>query len=503
MMPLINNLQDIKVLNHISNLNFSNHNIQTLFTTFTGTKIIDLLCHLPTNINERILRKEIKDCLGNKLSAIVVEVVSHDRSNKSYHITCSDGKNHMDLVFFNANINYLEKVAMNGVRIAVSGKVEINTTNGITYYQMVHPHHIGIPKSLDKWVGTEATYPLTNGITQRTIQAIIKNALNFIEPLDEWIKDEIKDKYNFPFWHEALKQIHLPKSLKDLSLSNRFRQRLIYDELLANQININLNTLRVEVNQAHALIGTKVLQNQLIDSLKFSLTNDQKKAFKEISEDMGKTNQMVRLLQGDVGCGKTLVAVLAILQAIESGYQAALLVPTEILANQHFANLSKMLKNFNLKVALLTGKEKVKNKKQTITELANGVINLVIGTHSLIQDQVVFSKLGLIIVDEQHRFGVEQRLALVQKGDNPHILSMTATPIPRSLMLAGYGDMNVSFIKEKPANRLPINTKVISLERIDEVIKAIERTIALNNKVYWVCPLIEESEKINVTAVTN
>jgi ATP-dependent DNA helicase RecG len=327
-------------------------------------------------------------------------------------------------------------------------------------------------------------------------------ALEKAPDLPEWNDPAFMKKMNWPSWKEALQRLHHPKSDAECSADTPARQRLAYDEMLANQLAWALTRTRQNTKKGRAQKATGELTNALIKNLPFALTGAQKKSVAEISADMESETRMLRLLQGDVGSGKTLVALLAMLQAVESGAQAALMAPTDLLARQHAKNIGNFLKNLPVNLVMLTGKLNAAEKRDALEKISGGAAHIIIGTHALFQEGVEFQNLGLAVIDEQHRFGVHQRLGLSDKGQHPDILVMTATPIPRTLTLAFYGDMEVSKLDEKPAGRRPIDTRVLPLSRLEEVTEALKRKIKTGEKIYWVCPLVEESELIDLAAAT-
>lgn len=468
---------------------------------FLGERVIDLLWNWPTQTTIRHKHALVKECVPGRLSTLVVEVVKHERTPRMYRIICTDYETQLELIFFNPYVDMLQRLAPAGYHIAVSGRVDQQIYKGTERWQMIHPDHIGPPNTAKDWLGTERIYPLTAKLNQGAMRVMIDESITQIHECDEWIHPELCEKENWPTWAEAMKKVHSPEHPEDLTLKNPARARLVYDEFLAQQVTLQLSRSADMAITTNALPHSQTLQKQFSECLPFQLTEAQKGVVHEIAQDMSSGKQMLRLLQGDVGSGKTVVAIMAMLQALEHGYQAALMVPTDILARQHFQTLQKMLEPMGIQVGLLTAREKAKQREETIEKLRFGKLSIAVGTHAIFQSQVQFHKLGLIVIDEQHRFGVEQRLALSSKGQEPHILSMTATPIPRTLTLVGYGDMDVSLLKEKPKGRQPVATKLVSMERLNEVIQFIDRAIKQNKRVYWICPLIEESEKLELTAV--
>lgn len=330
----------------------------------------------------------------------------------------------------------------------------------------------------------------------------IGHALERTPELSEWIEPSVVERRNWPSWHDALAAAHAPDDDDDLAQDTRTRQRLAYDELLASQVALLLLRRRLRRQKGRPIAGDGTLQAKVTDALPFQLTASQTQALKEIADDMAGPDRMMRLLQGDVGSGKTVVALLAMLNAVETGAQAALMAPTEILARQHFETVSKLAAPAGSEVVLLTGRDKSKARQTALAKIADGSVAITIGTHALFQKDVEFADLALAVIDEQHRFGVHQRITLSAKGRNPDMLVMTATPIPRTLLLAAYGDLDASQLTEKPAGRKPIDTRAAPIGRIEEIVGAVERAVESGARVYWVAPLVEESEVIDLAAAT-
>jgi ATP-dependent DNA helicase RecG len=360
---------------------------------------------------------------------------------------------------------------------------------------MSHPDFMGPLEEMGKWIGAERIYGLTAGLTRSMVASVIDQVIKPSKEMPEWITDS-----TYPSFLSALKNVHQPQVYENLNFTDPSRQRLIFDEFLAYHLGMALSNRRTKPKVISKNTYVPKLAAQLEELLPFKLTNAQISAIAELRGDMQNGQQMVRLLQGDVGSGKTLVAVMAALDVADQGLQTAILVPTEILSRQHAAKIGELLQPLGLTVAMLTGREKGKARDKVIETIKSGEATIVVGTHALLEDSVIFQNLGLVVIDEQHRFGVEQRLALASKSKTAHILSMTATPIPRTLVLANHGDMDVSILNEKPLGRKIIQTKVISVDRLDEVIEQIKAIMSKGRQVYWVCPLIEESEKSDLAA---
>jgi ATP-dependent DNA helicase RecG len=366
---------------------------------------------------------------------------------------------------------------------------------------MAHPDHILGAEEFGRMPLLEPVYPLTEGLSPKLLMKAIHQALEKLPQLPEWQDQSFLSRNQWPSFDEALRALHHPETPAAIAPGSPARRRLAYDELLASQLALSLVRASMKRAAGRKLPGTGEMRAKLIAALPYSLTRAQEEAVRDILRDMASGERMLRLLQGDVGAGKTVVALLALATAVESGAQGALMVPTEILARQHHATLSKLCAAAGIPVVLLTGREKGKAREDILARIASGETRIVIGTHALFQEGVAFHDLGLAVIDEQHRFGVHQRLALQAKaGGATDLLVMTATPIPRTLALTVYGDMDVSKLTEKPAGRLPIDTRVIPLSRMDEVIEGLARSIARGNRAYWVCPLVAESEVVDLAA---
>ncbi len=372
---------------------------------------------------------------------------------------------------------------------------------------MPHPDHVvAVDATQEHCAGAlplhEPLYPLTAGLSNSVLRKAIGEALARLPAFPEWIDDAFRVRNAWPSFAEALQRLHAPKSEADLAPSTPARARLAYDELLANQLALAVIRQRMTKRAGRRLAASGRLRRSIIAKLPFTLTGAQRRALAEIDADLASPNRMLRLLQGDVGSGKTVVALLAMAGAVEAGTQAALMAPTELLARQHMKTIGELGAATGLRIALLTGRERGREREAILTALQDGSIDILIGTHALFQDAIAFRDLGLVVIDEQHRFGVHQRLALQGKGggSGAELLVMTATPIPRTLLLTSYGDMDVSRLDEKPPGRKPVATANVPLERLDEVIGRIGRAVASGTQVYWVCPLVEESEQLDLAA---
>jgi ATP-dependent DNA helicase RecG len=469
-----------------------------LFEKLLGTRVMDVLMHLPCDLIHRRFVNHVNDAKEGEMITVIGEVLTHNPPpypRKPYSVSCFDGKCFFDLVFFHTKGPYLQSALPLQSKRLISGKLERFQDR----WKITHPDHISSPDDEMNRNGPEPVYPLTTGITNKCVSRVIQSALAHVPTLPEWLAEE--HAHQWPQWHEAVTQAHNPHNQQDLEPTCPARVRLAYDELLAHQLSLNLTRRQQQTRvQGHSLKGTNYLQDRIRKNLPFTLTIGQENAIAEITRDMASPQQMLRLIQGDVGSGKTLVAFMAMVLATEAGFQAAILAPTDILARQHAAKLTPLCQTCGIRIALLTGRDQGKKRAQILDDLKNHEVDILIGTHAIIQEDVHFAKLGLAVVDEQHRFGVDQRLALTEKGNNPDVLAMTATPIPRTLMLANYGDMDVSIIRDKPAGRLPIDTKVLPISRIEDVISGVGRALERSAKIYWVCPLIEESEAMDLAA---
>ena len=466
-----------------------------------GPRIVDLLWHLPIGIVDRRFSPAIANAPDKAIVTIAVEVDRHvpaPNRRIPYRVVCHDGTGALDLVFFNAKPNYLETALPVGEKRVVSGRVERYRDR----LQMTHPDHIGRPGEIDAVKRVEPVYPLTTGLTSKPLGRMIAEAVSRAPDLPEWNDPAWMSRKSWPAWREAVVQAHAPEDEAALAPSHPARERLAYDELLANQLTLALVRRQRRGRPGREIAGDGTLRKRALASFGFTLTAAQTTAVEEIAADMASPESMIRLLHGDVGSGKTVVAFLAMLAAVEAGAQAALMAPTEILARQHFATIEPLAKTVGVPVALLTGRERGANRRRMFADFASGATSLAIGTHALQQEGVAFSDLALAAIDEQHRFGVDQRVALADKGRAVDVLVMTATPIPRTLMMTAYGDIDVSRLHEKPPGRRPVDTRVLPVDRLNDVIARLRRAIADGARVYWVCPVVEESETLDLAAAT-
>ena len=471
-----------------------------LIGKLAGPRLVDLIWHKPVSINDWRAQSTIRDAPPNTIVTLKLLIGEHKPGrlqSHPYKIRAGDETGFIDLVFFRSHKDYLKNTAPTGETRYVSGKVE----HFDNHPQITHPDRILDEKAFAAAPAIEPVYGGTEGLPPRTLTRTVTQAVDKAVALPEWQDAAWLKKQAWPDWLTALKRLHAPQSLADVDPTTPERRRLAFDELLASQLALALARARMRKTKGRSLKGNGRLRATALKALKFTLTKSQEKSLAEIFADMAAPERMLRLLQGDVGAGKTLVAFFAMLNAIECGTQAALMAPTEVLARQHFAVLKPLGDAAGVSVALLTGRERGREREDTLQRLASGDLKILIGTHALISETVVFNDLALAVVDEQHRFGVHQRLALSGKGNTPvDILVMTATPIPRTLALTAYGDMDMSRITEKPAGRKPIATRAIPLARLDEVVEAIERAVRDGGRAFWVCPLVEENEDLDMTA---
>lgn len=464
---------------------------------FGKPRVLDLLWAFPTDLEKRIFYIKIRESLPGNLVSCEVRILRHvppSRPSQPYQVVCEQAQDLISLVFFHAQKPYLEQRLPIGATRLVCGRLE----KTVTGFQIVHPDYIGDTSARVDWEGVFPIYGLTAGISQNNYRKIMKSALKRLPSLPEWLPVETIKKRQWPLWKEAMIKSHQPEEESDLLLNSPHRERLAFDELLAYQIGLSLCRKKALRKKGQKFDGSNLLEQKVRKALPFHLTIAQEEVLKTLSTELKSPVAMMRLLQGDVGSGKTIVALMAMLQVVEAGGQCALLAPTEILAQQHYETFRSFLKDLNVRVGLLLGKTTSKEKESLRQHLENGSFHIAIGTHALLEENIKFKQLGFVVIDEQHRFGVEQRQRLVEKAEGVNVLVMSATPIPRSLALTLYGDLDVSLLKEKPKDRLPIQTKVLSLERLPEVHEALKRAVVEGQKIYWVCPLIEESEALDL-----
>src|ERR1700733_10849459 len=467
-------------------------------------RLVDLLLHLPASVIDRRARPKIREAAQGTVVTLEVTVDRHRpppprNARAPFLVYASDDTGDVVLTFFRAKPGYVEKLLPVGAKRYVSGTLQMY--DGIP--QIVHPDRIVDEAGFAKLTGIDPVYPLTEGLALGSLRRAMAQALQKLPNLPEWIGPEVLRRCQFPPIAEALHRVHQPVEMTDILPDHPFWSRLAFDELLAGQLALALvrAQLRRPAGDRHA--GDGHLRNKIIDALPYSLTASQQQAAAAIAEDLRQPLRMLRLLQGDVGSGKTVVALLAAAAVAEVGKQAALMAPTEILARQHIKTITPLAERAGMRVAILTGREKGKERRELLARLAQGEIDFLIGTHALIQDDVIFKALALAVVDEQHRFGVRERLALTDKGNAVDVLVLSATPIPRTLVLTYFGDMDVSEWREKPAGRQPIDTRAVPMNRLEEVMEAVGRALNAGKLVYWICPLVEESEAEGTGHLTN
>src|SRR5712691_295421 len=472
-----------------------------LFGRDQATRIVDLLFHLPAGVIDRRARPKLRDVTPDTVVTVAVTVDRHrpsppHRPRAPYQVYTSDETGDLTLVYFNAHKDYLQKLLPVGERRIVSGTVALY--DGMR--QMVHPDRVVSEADLAKLPLIDPVYPLTEGLSSGQVHRAVDAAVAKVPHLPEWQDAAWLTSRGFPPFADALSLVHRPREPGDVLPEQPAWSRLAYDEFLAGQLALGLVRTHVRRQAGRRSAGDGALRARILAALPYSLTPSQVRAVDDIAADLAQPQRMLRLLQGDVGAGKTVVALLAAAAVIEAGRQAALMAPTEILARQHLATIAPLAEAAGIRVALLTGRERGRERTDILARLAGGEIDLLIGTHALFQEQVEFRDLALAVVDEQHRFGVHQRLALGMKGADVDVLVMTATPIPRTLVLTYFGDMEVSELREKPGGRKPIDTRTVPLGRINDVVAAVGRALEEGRRAYWVCPLVDESESSDLAA---
>ena len=485
---LLSNIQNIKGIGKKTSQLFKRKNINTIF---------DLLWHLPTSKIENSKVTNIGDIQIGKLQTIKLTPLKYNSPRirrLPNRVVCQSNDIKIDCVFFNSYEGYIKKILPLNTEIIISGKINFFRNK----YQITNPTQV--KESNENILKTQNKYSLTEGLTINKYNNIINEVLKELPDLDEWLNDDIKKKFNNIKWKDAILKIH-SLDTKEI-LKSKYYKRLVFDELFAHfLLSSKIRTKIKKIKKSQKIF--KDCKEKLIQDLNFKLTNDQEAAIKIINEDLKSKSRMFRLLQGDVGSGKTIVSMIAAVNCINAGYQTSFMVPTEILAKQHFSFAKKYLPK-NVKIEMLTGKSKYADRKKILENLKLGKIDFLIGTHALFQKKVEYNKLGLIIIDEQHKFGVRQRKELSEKGgNNCDVLVMSATPIPRTMMMTVYGDMDLTLIKEKPKNRKKIVTYSKLEDKISEIIRFVKKEISNKNQIFWVCPLIEESKKVEQQSVVN
>jgi ATP-dependent DNA helicase RecG len=475
--------------------------IAKLIERVAGTRLLDLVFDLPTGVIDRSYRPKLIAAEPGRIATVTLNVLDHlpsrDR-HRPYRVRCSDDTAMIDLVFFHAHTDYLQKTLPQGQKRVVSGRIERFKTT----LQMPHPDYIVAPGEEKDLPLHEPVYALTEGLPAKSLMKAVRAALEKVPAMPEWQDPAFVKAQGWNGFNAALAAAHAPAHEADLAPETDARRRLAYDELLANQLALLMIRARMRDAKGRSIAGDGRLKAKAIAALPYTLTDGQRQSLAEIESDMAAPSRMLRLLQGDVGAGKTVVAMLALLGAVEAGTQGALMAPTEILCRQHMASLEPLARAAGVRMAILTGRERGPARDETLAALASGGIDILVGTHALFSEDVAFRDLGLAVIDEQHRFGVHQRMRLQGKGaTNPaDVLVMTATPIPRTLALTAYGDMDVSRIMGRPPGRKPVETRLLSDTRLDEVVDHLRRAIARGARAYWVCPLVEESEFTDLAA---
>ena len=472
-----------------------------LVSRVAGPRIVDLLWTLPTGLVDRRHSPKVAEAVIGEIATITVRIDAHEQPGapkRPYRVICSDETGFLTLVYFHAKQDWLEKTYPVGETRVVSGRID-EFGGG---RQMTHPDFAAPVAVADSIRTVHPVYPLTQGLTRTVMKRAVGGALDRAAALPEWADENLLAQRRWPAWREALLLAHGPESAADLLPDAPARARLAYDELLATQLALLLVRQRQRRLQGRVLAGDGRMRAKIAGALPYSLTGSQQAALAEITRDMAAPARMARMLQGDVGSGKTVVALLAMAAAVETGGQAALMAPTEILAQQHHETLRRLGAPAGLRIELLTGRRKGAGRKALTADIEAGEVDIVVGTHALFSEDVNFRDLVLIVIDEQHRFGVQQRMALAGKGSGVDTLTTTATPIPRTLMLAAYGDIDTSKLIEKPAGRQPVDTRAMPVDRLEEVAAGIRRTIGSGAQAFWVCPLVDESDVLDVTAAT-
>ncbi len=473
--------------------------LEKLLNKKTGDYVIDLLRHLPIAIIDRTRRPPINEIEHGEVVTIEATVIKHDRppkqSRRPWRVFAENETGQVELVYFRSRGDYVERLLPIGAKRIISGRAEWYQNK----VQINHPDHVVAPKDIEQLPRYEPVYSMTLGLTAKQMNRAIMGAMKSVPKLPEWIPPRTISLLGWGAWDASVRAAHTPKNAQDLMPESKPRARLAYDELLANQLALALVRKNTSRDKGRIFAGNGELRRALLGHLPFDLTQAQERVIKEILTDQKEPHRMLRLLQGDVGAGKTLVALIAMLNVIEDGAQASIMAPTELLARQHHASINKMLEPLGIKSHLLVGKLKAGERRAAIEGLADGTISMIVGTHSLLSDDVQFHNLGLAVVDEQHRFGVRQRLILGEKSRDLDVLVMTATPIPRTLAMTAFGDLDVSILDEKPIGRPPIITSALPIGRIDAVVERLKVALASGKQAYWICPLVDESEVLDLT----
>lgn len=466
-------------------------------------RVLDLIWHAPHAVIDRRAEPTVAGATPGTIGTFKLRVIKHSpppRGNRKvpYRVSCEDDSGTIDLVFFHAEPAYVQRQLPEGQIRYVSGRVDAYGSK----LQLIHPDYVVPVERRDELPMLEPVYGLTAGLSGKVLGKAVRQAADLVPELPEWLTNDWLARSQWPSFREAVARLHGPRDVDDIALAGAPRQRLAYDELFASQVALALLRRQHRELRGRRLIGDGGLRAKIVGSLPFRPTGAQQRAMEEIARDLAADSRMHRLLQGDVGSGKTLVALLTMAIAIEAGAQAALMAPTEVLARQHAESLAPLAESVGIRWALLTGREKGKVRAATLEAAADGSLDVLIGTHALFQPEVRFRDLGVAVIDEQHRFGVQQRLALQAKGRDggANVLAMTATPIPRTLLMTHYGDLDVSRLDEKPPGRKPIITTLAAQDRLEDVVDALKRALDSGAQVYWVCPLIESNGPTEMAA---
>ena len=497
---MLNKISKNSFFDSIENIKGIGPKTSKLFEKLCGDRIIDLLLTIPKNYKKRKYIQKITDEYFKQEVALIVNVVKHlpqFNPKMPYKILCENNNNEIEIIFFRGYIKYLKKILPRGEKKIICGKLGKLGNK----YQIIHPESISPIEELPFLHGSLSVYSLTKGLTMSVYRKSVTKALEKLIEISEWINKDILKKNNWKSWKQTVELVHKPKELNNEEIK-KLRERLAFDEALSHYIKLLVTKEKIKKNICHEIEVDKEIKNKIISKIPFKLTESQLKVIKEIENDIKKKNHMLRLLQGDVGSGKTIVALITLANVLKKNIQAAIMVPTEILAIQHYNYFSDLFKDTKVKIVLLTSKINSKEKESVKKEIEDGEAKIIIGTHAIFQKSINFKKLGYIIIDEQHRFGVHQKFQLSAKGCNPHILVMTATPIPRTLALTMYGNMSISKITEMPANRKKIETITMPSGKISKIIKSLKDIVNKNLNAFWICPLIDESEKLDLTAAT-
>jgi len=460
------------------------------------TNKIDLFLNLPTGAIDRRFCPKLDQLEVGKVSTIFVTPIKYNIPrfrNLPNKVTCKDEYGQIDIIFFNSRENYIKQILPLNNEVIISGKVNVYKNK----FQITNPEYIQSVEKENDIKKIMAKYSSVTGISAKTIQKIYNEEIKKLSEIDEWHEKDFIKKLNWPTWYESIFRLHNPENLSDIDKESKFYKRLAYDEIFSNFLIFSEIKKRIKKLQKKPKNINNLILSSIKNKLSFQLTQGQEKVLDEIFNDLSSEKKMLRVLQGDVGSGKTVVAMLAATTVVKSGYQVAFLCPTDLLAKQHYKLFKTILADENINISLLSGKTKLSEQQKVRSQIESSNIDIAIGTHSLFQEKTIFNNLGLIVIDEQHKFGVQQRINLSLKGNiNTDVLLMTATPIPRTLILTTYGEMDISTIKEKPFRNTNISTLSKSLDKIDEIMKFVENKLYEGDQIYWVCPLIEDSEKL-------